>query len=166
VNAGAIPVDHWTQNPEIGGGRVLGEACHVIDLLRCLADASVESFDVAGLVRANGPPRTDVASITLKFEDGSFGVIHYLANGHKALPKERLEVFCAGRVLVLDNFRKLTGYGWAGFNGKRLWRQDKGHSACVAAFVRAVRAGTATPIPIEQILEVSRISIQASEKAG
>ena len=103
---------------------------------------------MTGMTRAGGPPRTDVATITLTFEDGSFGVINYLANGHKAFPKERLEVFCAGRVLALDNFRTLRRFGWPGFSGMRSWRQDKGQGACVAAFVEAVKTGGACPHPV------------------
>lgn len=166
VNAGAIPADHWTQDPGVGGGRIVGEACHFIDLLRHLAGCPITGFEVAGMPRPGGPPRTDVASITLRFEDGSFGVVNYLANGHKAYPKERLEVFCAGRVLVLDNFRRVEAHGWPGFSGVRAWRQNKGQAACVKAFVEAVRAGAPCPIPLEQILEVSRISILAAERAG
>ena len=111
--------------------------------------------------------RDDKASITLGFADGSIGAIHYLANGHKAFPKEQLEVFCAVRILQLDNFRKLRGRGWPGFSGMRLWRQDKGQQACVAAFVAAIgggQSGTA-PIPFEEIMEVSRVAIEAAEKA-
>ena len=95
----------------------MGEACDFIDLLRYLARAAITSTHRMGAapgVRA----RDDKASITLAFADGSIGTIHYLANGHKAFPKERLEVFCAGRILQLDNFRKLSGWGWPGFSGK------------------------------------------------
>ena len=112
-----------------------------------------------------GPPRADVVAITLRFEDGSFGVINYLANGHKAYPKERLEIFSAGRILQLDNFRKLTGYGWPNFSTMRSWQQDKGQTACMAAFVAAVKGGQPSPIPLNEILEVSRISIEAAARA-
>jgi predicted dehydrogenase len=105
----------------------------------------------------------DSASISLKFEDGSIGVVHYLANGNKAFPKERLEVFAAGRVLQLDNFRKLKGFGWPGFRKMNLWRQDKGQMACAAAFVKAISAGGPAPIPFDQILEVARVSIEVAK---
>jgi predicted dehydrogenase len=165
VNAGAIPNDHWTQDTAQGGGRIVGEGCHFIDLLRHLAASPIMDFDVTGLARAGGPQSTDIATITLRFADGSFGVVNYLANGSKAYPKERLEIFCAGRVLLLDNFRKLTGYGWPGFSGMRAWRQDKGQRACAAAFVGAVKTGSPSPIPLEEILEVSRVSIEAAARA-
>jgi predicted dehydrogenase/threonine dehydrogenase-like Zn-dependent dehydrogenase len=156
VNAGAIPNDSWVHDPDVGGGRLVGEACHFVDLLRHLAGSPVTGFDVTGLAAPGGPARTDVATITLRFEDGSFGTIHYLANGHRSVPKERLEVFCGGRVLQLDNFLRLTAHGWPGGRSTRAWRQDKGQAACVAAFVEAVRTGAPAPIPLAELLEVSR----------
>lgn len=165
VNAGAIPNDHWTQDPAVGGGRLIGEACHFIDLLRHLADAPIAGFDVVAIGEEGGPPRTDKASISLRFADGSIGTVHYLANGHKGYPKERLEVFCAGRVMQLDNFRRLRAWGWKGFSRMNLRKQDKGNEACVRAFVSAVCDGKPAPIPLDQVLEVSRVSIAAAEMA-
>jgi predicted dehydrogenase len=92
--------------------------------------------------------RDDKVTFTLTFADGSFGTVHYWANGHKSFPKERLEVFCAGRILQLDNFRKLRGFGWKGFNGMNLWRQDKGQRACAAAFVDSHCNGRPFPDPL------------------
>ena len=105
----------------------------------------------------------DTASVTLRFTDGSLGTLLYLANGSKAFPKERLEVFAAGRVLQLDNFRRLTGFGWPGFTKMNLWRQDKGQTACTAAFVNALKSGGVSPIALSELVEVSRISIQIEE---
>jgi len=87
--------------------------------------------------------------------------VHYLANGHRSFPKERLEVFCGGRILQLDNFRVLTGYGWPGFRRMRLWRQDKGHQAAVAAFLGALRTGRPSPVPVEEAIEVTRVTLEA-----
>lgn len=163
VNAGAIPPEHWTQDREAGGGRLVGEACHFIDLLRYLAAAAITTTQVAAMGAAPGVRvRDDKASITLGFADGSIGTIHYFANGHKAFPKERLEVFCGGRILRLDNFRKLSGWGWPGFSSMRLWRQDKGQQACVDAFLGAVRGKPPVPIPFEEIMEVSRVAIEVA----
>ena len=163
VNAGAIPADHWTQDPHSGGGRIMGEACHFIDLLRFLAAAPIAGFDRSFIDSAT----RDTATITLKFEDGSVGTIHYFANGSKAFPKERLEVFTAGRVLALDNFRKLTAYGWPGFSTMNLWRQDKGQVACVKAFVDSLSHpapdGRGAPIPLDEILEVAEVTIKLAE---
>jgi predicted dehydrogenase len=108
-------------------------------------------------------PTGDTASINLSFADGSVGAVHYFANGSKAFPKERLEVFAAGRVLQLDNYRKLTGFGWPGFNKMNIWRQDKGQKAFAAAFVQAVTKGASSPIPFEEIIEVARVSIEIAE---
>lgn len=162
VNAGAIPADHWTQDREIGGGRLIGEACHFIDLLRFLAGTAIVNFTVAKM----DTPTGDTVSIGLHFGDGSVGTVHYFANGSKSFPKERLEVFSGGRVLQLDNFRKLTGFGWPGFGKMNLWRQDKGQKACTAAFVQAIEQGDATPIPIEEIFEVARVTIAIAQKAA
>ena len=156
VNAGAIPPEHWTQDREIGGGRIIGEACHFIDLLRFLAGSPIVAHDRMSMDSANG----DTVSLQLGFADGSIGTVHYFANGCKAFPKERLEVFAAGRVLQLDNFRKLTGYTWPGFKNMNLWRQDKGQNQCAAAFVAAISYGGVTPIPFGEIVEASRVSIQ------
>ena len=108
--------------------------------------------------------RDDKATITLSFGDGSVGTIHYLANGDKGFPKERLEVFCAGRVLQLDNFRRLAGWGWKGFRSTGALRQDKGQAACAKAFVDAVRRGGPSPIPLDEVLEVSRAAIELQQR--
>lgn len=164
VNAGDIPADHWTQDPAVGGGRIIGEACHFVDLLRHLAGAEITGFTARSLCEhPTLAVRDDKAVITLTFADGSVGTIHYLANGDKSFPKERVEVFVAGRVLQLDNFRKLRGWGWKGFGSMRLWRQDKGQTACAAAFVSALRQGGPAPIPLDEVLEVTRVSIEAAE---
>jgi len=159
VNAGEIPPEHWTQDRTIGGGRIIGEACHFVDLLRFLTDAPVTHVQASMMGGvSSGAVRDDKVTFTLTFEDGSFGTVHYLANGHKSFPKERLEVFVGGRILQLDNFRQLRAYGWPGFRGMRRWRQDKGNRACVAAFVGAVRAGGPSPIPFEELMEVTRLT--------
>jgi predicted dehydrogenase/threonine dehydrogenase-like Zn-dependent dehydrogenase len=156
VNAGTIPAEHWTQDPEVGGGRIVGEACHFIDLLRFLAGASIRSWQRQTMDSST----KDTVTLLLNFADGSIGTIHYFANGSKAFPKERLEVFVAGRVLQLDNFRKLTGFGWPGFNKMNLWRQDKGQKACAVAFIKAIAQGGPAPIPFDEIVEVARVSIE------
>ncbi|MFC7001163.1 hypothetical protein ACFQMB_06130 [Pseudobowmanella zhangzhouensis] len=106
----------------------------------------------------------DKAIITLTFEDGSVGSIHYFANGGKAFPKERVEVFCDDAVLQLDNFRKLTGFGWKGFSKMNLWSQDKGQANCTKAFVDAIQNGNPCPIPADEIFEVARISVDIAQQ--
>lgn len=159
VNAGDIPADHWTQDPEVGGGRLLGEACHFVDLLRHLAGSVIESSELQVLDATT----RDTFTISLRFADGSIGTVHYFANGSKRFPKERLEVFVGGRVLQLDNFRKLTGYGWPGFSRMNLWRQDKGQTALVAAFVNAIEQGELAPIPADEIFEVMGVCLELVE---
>lgn len=159
INAGSIPSTHWTQDPEVGGGRIVGEACHFIDLLRFLAASPIRSCDIRAM---KGAP-ADTATIVLQFDSGSTGTIHYFSNGSKAFPKERLEVFAAGQILQLDNFRVLRGFAWPGFKKMSLWRQDKGQRACTAAFVEAIGSGRHAPIPLDELLEVSRVSIELQQ---
>jgi len=163
MNAGAIPADHWTQDDAVGGGRIIGEACHFIDLMRFLAGSKIVSIQARRMGDAPGIAITeDKASITLAFEDGSFGTILYLANGAASFPKERVEVFVAGRVLQLDNFRKLKAYGWPGFSKLNLWKQDKGQDACAAAFLKGIEQGKAA-IPADEVFEVARTTIEVAE---
>lgn len=160
MNAGEIPADHWTQDPAVGGGRIVGEACHYIDLMRFLAGSKITSFNAVKMGENECVEISeDKAIITLGFEDGSVGSIHYFANGGKSFPKERIEVFCDGGVLQLNNFRSLKGYGWKGFNKANLWSQDKGQVACSKAFMDAVKGGSVSPIPLEEIFEVARVTI-------
>lgn len=164
VNAGEIPPDHWTQDRNIGGGRIVGEGCHFIDLARHLVGHHIveaRAFGMGGSADVGVP--TDNASIHLRFDDGSIGTIHYLANGGKAFPKERVEVFCGGGVLQLDNYRALRGFSWPGFRSLRLWRQDKGQNACAAAFVEAIRTEAPPPIPSEEVFEVSRVTLEVAQ---
>lgn len=165
MNAGAIPADHWTQDLEIGGGRIIGEACHFIDLMRFLTSAEITSVQARCIGSADGVDvREDKASITLGFADGSLGTVHYFANGSGSFPKERIEVFAAGRVLQLDNFRKLRGFGWPGFKKMNLWQQDKGQKACAAAFLESIEKGLPCPISPDEVFEVARVSIEAAEQ--
>ncbi|WP_439633859.1 bi-domain-containing oxidoreductase [Glycocaulis sp.] len=166
VNAGDIPADHWTQDPDVGGGRIIGEACHFIDLARHLAGHKIVSASAISLGAHPGQPiRSDKTSMTLEFADGSVASIHYLANGHKSFPKERIEAFAAGRVLQLDNFRTLKGWGWKGFSRLGSTKQDKGQQAFAAAFIKAIRDGAPPPISREEIVEVSRVTIDCAAKA-
>jgi len=163
MNAGAIPADTWIQDGGVGGGRIIGEACHYIDLMRFLAGSEIVSVQAR---RMGDSPTVEItedkAAITLGFADGSFGTIHYLANGGKAFPKERIEVFAGNGVLQLDNFRKLKGFSWPGFKKMNLWRQDKGQNACAADFLKSIEKGLPTPIPFDELIEVSRETIRAA----
>ncbi|MDH3434966.1 MAG: Gfo/Idh/MocA family oxidoreductase, partial [Gammaproteobacteria bacterium] len=166
VNAGSIPADHWTRDPEVGGGRIIGEACHFVDLLRHVAGSPIVDSSITS-VRAAGAADSaaDSAMISLRFADNSIGAIQYLTNGNNRYPKERLEVFVNGKVLRLDNFRRLDGWGWSRFSKQSLWRQDKGQNTCVDAVLSALRNGGNSPIDLQQILEVSKISIELGNAA-
>lgn len=164
VNAGAIPADHWAQDRDIGGGRIIGEACHFIDLMRFLADSPIVSITARRMGDAPSVNITeDKASITVGFADGSFGTIMYLANGANSFPKERIEVFVAGRTLQIDNFNRMRGFNWPGFSRLNLRAQDKGQQAAVKAFMSAIATGLPA-IPPGQIFEVARATVDAAQQ--
>jgi predicted dehydrogenase len=163
MNAGHIPADHWTQDREAGGGRIIGEACHFIDLARFLVGSPIVESSSTFLKA----PTLDTASIQLAFEDGSLGTVHYVATGSRSFPKERVEVFASGQVLQLANFRTLTGFGHPSLKRERMRSQDKGHRAAVSAFIDGIRSGGTTPIPIDELMEVSRRVVEmATPVAG
>jgi predicted dehydrogenase len=148
-------------DPAQGGGRIIGEGCHFVDFLAFLAEAAPVSVCAHALPDA-GKYRQDILSITLTFPDGSIGVVDYLANGDKSFPKERLEVFCGGRVAVLDDFRTLELVR----DGRRITSrkaQDKGWTGEWRAFAEAIRTGGKSPIPYEQIIGVTKATFAAME---
>jgi len=161
VNAGRLPLTHWQHDPLQGGGRIIGEGCHFIDLLTFLVGEPPCTVSAQGLPDG-GRYHEDVVSMTFTFSDGSLGVVDYLANGDKAFAKERVEVFCAGRVAVLDDYRSLEMVQ----NGNRkvlksALRQDKGHFNEWQAFIAAIRSGGPAPIPYTHLLGVTRASFAA-----
>ena len=157
INAGEIPAEHWTQDPAIGGGRIVGEACHFIDLARYLVGHAISKSNADYLGGPSGRLR-DSASMHLQFEDGSIATIHYLANGHKAFPKERIEIFAGGDVVVCDNFRSSSSVKL----GKRFKTraQDKGHQAEVSSFIECISKGGVWPIPLAELIEVLRVTLE------
>jgi predicted dehydrogenase/threonine dehydrogenase-like Zn-dependent dehydrogenase len=163
VNAGAIPPDHWVQDDLVGGGRIIGEGCHFIDLMRFLVGSSITKYQ-ATKIGGNSVEdiKEDKASITISFNDGSFGTIHYFSNGGNEFPKERIDVFCENSVLQMDNYRVLKGFSWPGFNSMKLFKQDKGQKACVNAFLDSIRKGGPSPITYDEIIEVSRVSVEVA----
>ncbi len=163
INAGAIPAEHWTQDPS-EGGRIIGEGCHFVDLLRFLAGSPIVSHSVTASPTSGVP--ADNVTFSLRFQDGSIGTVHYLSSGSKMYPKERVEVFAGGGILQLDNFRQLRGFGWPGFRSMSLWRQDKGQVNAVAAFMAAIRTGGSSPIPFAELLEVSAFALAVARDAG
>jgi predicted dehydrogenase len=161
VNAGAVAPHSWVVDPEQGGGRLLGEVCHMVDLLFDLAGAPIVS------VFAQPSPRTtgDDVMLILTFGDGSLGTIVYASGGDRSMPKERLEVLSSGRSAVLDDFRSLELFadGRARRLTRRMSTQDKGHAAELAAFVKAVLHGGASPIDPTDAAHVTRVTFAAAE---
>ncbi|MBO7611915.1 MAG: bi-domain-containing oxidoreductase [Elusimicrobia bacterium] len=161
MNAGYIPPEVWVQDLEVGGGRIIGEACHFIDLCSYLADSKVVAVCMNAL-GVNPQENTDNASILLKYENGSNAVINYFANGSKSYAKERIEVFAQNSVLVLDNWRKLTGYGIKGFSSASS-RLDKGHKRQFALLNERIKNGGKPLIPFESIKNTTLASFAAIE---
>jgi predicted dehydrogenase/threonine dehydrogenase-like Zn-dependent dehydrogenase len=168
VNAGFIPSDHWVNDPEQGGGRILGEVCHFVDFL-CFLSGTCPAEVQAQIVGNPGQYSMDNVVASLKFANGSVGTISYLANGDKSASKERVEVFGGGSIAILEDFRRLELVR----NGRKRvtrarWAQDKGHKAEMRAFVDAVRGGMRTPIPFEQIVgsTLATLRLQNSCQTG
>lgn len=165
VNAGAIPRDHWTQDPQAGGGRIVGEACHWIDLARALTGAAISGVQVTAARDQRNNPIGDIAHIAISFADGSTALVHYLANGGRAFPKERIECFFDGKTLVIDNWRRLRRFGIKGPWFERASKMDKGHAAEVEAWTHAIKSDGPAPIPLDEVIEVSRWAIRAGKQA-
>jgi predicted dehydrogenase len=165
INAGMIPADHWIQDSEIGGGRIVGEACHFIDLLTYLVGSPIKSVNAVQLGDSHDGVYEDKMSIQLVFSEGSIGTIHYFANGNKALEKERLEIFFDGKVLQLSNFKKLKGYGFSKFNKHHILNQDKGYVNEISQFVAAVHENAKPLIPFQELKNVTLASFAAVESA-
>jgi predicted dehydrogenase len=165
VNAGSIPRDHWTQDPAVGGGRIVGEALHWMDLARSLVGAPITAVHATAARDASGAAVDDVAHLALSFADGSTAVVHYLASGAKSFPKERIECFWDGKTVAIENWRRLRRFGVPGPLLERARAMDKGHAAEIAAWDAAVKAGGPAPIPLDEVLEVSRWAIRAAEQA-
>ena len=159
MNAGFIPANVWVHDMKIGGGRIIGEACHYIDLISFLTGSKVKAVCMNAM-GANPEENTDNASILLRYENGSTGVINYFANGSKAYSKERVEVFSQERTLIMDNFRETKGYGIKGFS-KLKTSLDKGHRNQFHRLIKAVQKGADALIPFECIVNTTRASFAA-----
>jgi predicted dehydrogenase/threonine dehydrogenase-like Zn-dependent dehydrogenase len=159
VNAGFIPATHWTQQLAIGGGRIIGEACHFIDLISHLADSPILEVTASAL-GSHPAENSDNVSILLKCKNGSQGVVNYFSNGHKSYSKERVEIYAQGRVLILDNFRKMEGYGFKGFSVMK-GTQDKGHRTQFEQYTHFIQQGGAPPIHFAQIINSTQAAFAA-----
>ena len=157
INAGALPADHWVHDLELGGGRIVGEVCHFVDLVRYLTGSHITSLAAHALQHYD--QRNDTVSINMGFANGSTATISYFSNGNKRLKKERLEVFAGGDVAIIDDFKMMTHYGKQ-YQKYRLRKQDKGHVEQLDQFLRSIRTGLEAPISFD---EISR-SMQATFK--
>ncbi|MGZ9222497.1 MAG: Gfo/Idh/MocA family oxidoreductase [Anaerolineales bacterium] len=161
VNAGPLPLNHWTHDPEIGGGRIIGEACHFVDFITFLVGAPPIAVNAHALPN-NGKYREDNVSMTFTFADGSIGIVDYLANGDKSFPKERVEVFCGGQIAVLDDFVSLQTVK----DGKKQeikGAQNKGWVDEWKVFAKSIREGGEPPIPYDQLIGVTKATFAAVE---
>ncbi len=158
-NSGFLDSNHWLNDPNIGGGRFLGECCHFVDLLYFLSEEKIKNIKICSPLNEKNSPET--FTVNIQFEKGSIGSIHYFSNGSKLLPKERIEVFSDKTIFRLDNFKKLKAWGYKGFSSQRLLTQDKGQKNCTSAFLNAIRKGESSPIPLEEIFEVQRSILNA-----
>jgi predicted dehydrogenase len=166
MNAGSIPPEIWIHDMKIGGGRIIGEACHFIDLMIYLTGSTVSEVIMSALGQ-NPAENTDNAIITLKFSDGSQGVINYFANGSKAYAKERIEIYSQDRTLVIDNFRKMNGFGFKNFSSMSS-KLDKGHKAQFLKLIKQVKEGTEPMIPFHELVNTTKAGFAAisSLKSG
>jgi polar amino acid transport system substrate-binding protein len=169
VNAGPVPSQSWIQDPEVGGGRIVGEVCHFVDFMRFLTDADpIEVFAQSLGSSAEPPGDPDNLCIQLRFRDGSLGILSYVATGDPAFPKERIEVFGGGLTGVIDNWRRVLVTGHGRKVRSREWLSAaKGHSEELVAFVAGIRSG-APPISFESLVLTTQttFAIQRSLRTG
>ncbi len=161
MNAGNIPANVWVHDMQVGGGRIIGEACHFIDLITFFTGSRVKSVCMNAM-GINPEENTDNASILLKYENGSTGVINYFSNGSKAYSKERIEIYSQDRTAIIDNFRQTTGYGFKGFS-KLKTRLDKGHKNQFTQLIDRVKTSGKPLIPFDEIVNTTRASFAAIE---
>jgi predicted dehydrogenase/threonine dehydrogenase-like Zn-dependent dehydrogenase len=163
INAGVLNDSHWVHNPEIGGGRIIGEACHFIDLMRFLAGETIAHWSITALEKSK---QKDTLTVNFSFAGGSIGTLHYLSNGHNSFPKERIEVFTDGSIVQLDNFIKMTAWGISSIKKYNLRKQDKGHNFEIKRFLKSIADGLAPPIPFDELFEVSNITADIANEVN
>ncbi len=159
MNAGFIPSNSWMHDLEVGGGRIIGEACHYIDLCTFLAGSKVNAVCMSSM-GTHIQENTDNASILLKYDNGTNAVINYFANGSKAYAKERIEAYNQEKTLILDNWRILRGYGTKGFSGKKT-KLDKGHKNQFKLLVESIQNGGQPIIPFDEIVNTTKAGFAA-----
>jgi polar amino acid transport system substrate-binding protein len=152
VNAGAIPPEHWTQDLEEGGGRVIGEVCHFVDLLQFLCGAKpIQVYALAG-GKPEGNLVEDNVTISIAFEDGSIGTIAYFSTGDKVIPKEYIEVYGAGKTFIIDDFRRARYASGGNVKTIRDRGQDRGQAGTLSAFVDQILGERPVPVPFDELV--------------
>jgi predicted dehydrogenase len=160
INAGKLPKEHWVNDPEIGGGRIIGEICHFIDLAYYYAGSSVKSLYATEIKDAD--LLQDTLVIQLAFDNGSIASINYFSNGNKKLPKEYIEIYAGGITAVIDDFRQLKVFGNK-ISGYKLKKQDKGHRAEIEVFLDSIKKGKQSPIPFEDLVHTTAVTFMVAE---
>ncbi|MBK6397825.1 MAG: bi-domain-containing oxidoreductase [Bacteroidetes bacterium] len=159
VNAGMVAADHWVHDMQIGGGRILGEVCHFIDLCTFIADSRVTG--VSAMAMDSADKKQDTVTISLTMANGSIASISYFSNGQKDLSKEKIEIFSGGVVAVIDDFKSITTYGKS--VSEKSGKQDKGHQKEVRLFLESLREGKQSPIPFEEIYHSMLVTFKVLE---
>jgi len=159
INAGVVAADHWVHDPKVGGGRILGEVCHFIDLCTFITGSKVAGVSANSMNTADG--KTDTLNVNLSFANGSIANISYFSNGQKELPKERLEVFAGGVVAIIDDFKSVVTYGKT--VSEKSGKQDKGHAKEVELFMNSIREGKNAPIPFDEIYHSMLVTFKVLE---
>ena len=153
INAGVLPKDLWVHDPKVGGGRIIGEGCHFIDTMQFLSSSNVESvYSTALNSDKELAIKNDNVILNMKFKDGSIGNLSYLSNGNKSYPKEQMNLFCEGKVYVLDNYKKVNGYG---SSSMKKWSQDKGHKDEMIGFVENIKSSEENLISLESLVNTT-----------
>lgn len=165
INAGSIPANHWVHDPLVGGGRIIGEACHFLDWMSYVTDSDIRSVSASQLAGGEAI-HEDKMTINVTLADGSIGNLCYFANGSKAYPKETYRVFSDDRVLEIDNFRVTHGYGFKGFRRFKTTRQEKGHKEQFASVVQALQGKRAFESNLSRYINTTLASFAAVESAA
>lgn len=161
INAGSLPKDHWTNDPTVGGGRIIGEVCHFVDLCNFLSGENDPTFTIAAMTTGRSDvPDNDTVGITLKYRNGSVATIDYYSNGSKNLPKERIEVFGGGKCAIIEDFTRSSFISDRGTEKFNLRKQDKGQTREVSAYIDSLKGNRDPPIPPDDIFSVSEMVIR------
>jgi polar amino acid transport system substrate-binding protein len=163
VNAGKVPKEHWVNDPKIGGGRIIGEGCHFIDLATFIADSKIKNIYANSIADADN--LFDTVAINLYFENGSVANISYFSNGNKSLSKEYIEVFCDNRVIIIDDFINMKDYTNK-INKTKLSSQDKGHANELVSFINSIKNNLPSPISFDELFNTTMATFAVLESCN